>query len=51
MSFVDTRGSNFTLQQRRLILPFIVAAIFKHWEKYFKEDVETLLKGVLKYVG
>lgn len=39
-----TRGSNFTLQQRKLILAFIVAAIFKHWGKYFKEDVGTVVR-------
>lgn len=48
MSIVDTtRRNNFTLEQR-LILFLVGAAIFKHWERYFTEDVETLLEGVLK---
>lgn len=29
----------FTLQ--RLILAFVMTAILKHWESYFKEDVES----------
>lgn len=48
VSIVDTtRRNNFTLEQR-LILFLVGAAIFKHWERYFTEDVETLLEGVLK---
>lgn len=42
MSIVDaTRRNNFALQQR-LILFFVGAAIFKHWERCFTEDVETV---------
>lgn len=51
MSIVDaTRRNNFALQQR-LILFLVGAAIFKHWERYFTEDVETPLEGVLKQMS